>query len=480
MLEKSSKKQTVSDCVNPLISLLIIDDSPESLDLLSSVLAQPYLEILTATDPENGLEIAFRRRPQIVLTDLIMPRLNGLEVLKRLTEVDPAMEVLLMTAHYSAESAVEAIKSGASDYLTKPLSIPMLRERIGKMILEARQRRWAINVKKEQRENAQFEGIVGRSQKMWDLFSRISRVAPHYRTLLITGETGTGKDLVAQAIHKLSPAASGRYVVLNCSAVVDTLFESELFGHLAGSFTGATHDKPGLIEHADGGTLFLDEIGDMPLALQAKLLRVLQNREVQRVGALSPRKVDIRVIAATNQNLVSAIGEKRFREDLYYRLSMVEIPVPRLADRKEDLSLLERHFVARFAAEYKKEVRGLTHRAQIWLSRHSWPGNVRELENVMGHAVMMTLEDTVDVPNLPPYLCPHSESDVNSAPQSPPEDRTLQNQERLLLMRALVSAGGNQAKAARLLQIGRGALRYRIKKHSFFTSVAGDVSAASA
>jgi len=230
---------------------------------------------------------------------------------------------------------------------------------------------------------------------------RVRRVAPHYRAVLIAGETGTGKDLIARALHRLSPAASGRYVVLNCSAVVETLFESELFGHVKGSFTGATHDKPGLFEYADGGTLFLDEIGDMPLATQAKLLRVLQDQEVQRVGALNARKVDVRVVAATNHDLRAAVEKKRFREDLYYRLSMVEIQVPRLAERKEDLPLLQRHFVALFAAQYGKELRGLTHQAQIRLSQHSWPGNVRELENVIGHAAMMSTSDMVDVQDFP-------------------------------------------------------------------------------
>src|SRR6185369_3987344 len=223
--------------------------------------------------------------------------------------------------------------------------------------------------------SAEFEGIIGNSPTMWDMFSRIRRVAPHYRAVLVTGETGTGKDLVAQALHRLSPAGQGRYVVLNCSAVVETLFESELFGHVRGSFTGATQDKAGLFEHAHGGTLFLDEIGDMPLATQAKLLRVLQNQEVQRVGSLSARTVDVRVIAATNHNLRAAITEKQFREDLYYRLSLVEIHVPTLAERKEDLPLLERHFVAKFAALYRKEIRGVTHRAQLRLATHPWPGN---------------------------------------------------------------------------------------------------------
>jgi DNA-binding NtrC family response regulator len=253
---------------------------------------------------------------------------------------------------------------------------------------------------------------------------------------------------------------------------VETLFESELFGHVKGAFTGATHDKTGLFEHAHGGTMFLDEIGDMPLATQAKLLRVLQDQEIQRVGSLSTRKVDVRVVAATNHNLRAAVAEKRFREDLYYRLSMVEIQVPRLAERKEDLPLLERHFIARFAAQYKKEIRGLTHRAQVRLSLHAWPGNVRELENVLGHACMMAMGDTIDIQDLPAYLRSpggHEESKQTLEPAA--EVGTLADQERNLIIRALETAGGNQSQAARILRIGRDALRYKLKKHNLETNV---------
>jgi len=257
-------------------------------------------------------------------------------------------------------------------------------------------------------------------------------------------------------------------VVLNCSAVVETLFESELFGHVKGSFTGAVSDKPGLVEHAHGGTLFLDEIGDMPLGTQAKLLRVLQNQEVQRVGSLTARKVDVRVIAASNRDLRIAIAEKRFREDLYYRLSMVEIPIPRLADRKEDLPLLQRHFISRFAGQYGKEIHGLTHRAQIVLSLHSWPGNVRELENVIGHASMMVMGDMIDLQDLPPYLRSPAKPGEPGVPPLPDKSEvgTLEEQERLLIIQALEAAGGNQSQAARLLRIGRDALRYKLKKHN--------------
>jgi DNA-binding NtrC family response regulator len=455
----------------PALSLLIIDDNPGSLEMLSSALAQPDLEILTASDPEDGVDLVHTRHPQIVLTDLIMPGMTGMEVLDRVMAFDPATEVILMTAHYSTESAVEAIKKGASDYLNKPVSIAALREKIGGLLEVARKRQRASQLEDELLASAEFEGIIGNSPSMWDMFSRIRRVAPHYRAVLVTGETGTGKDLVARTLHSLSPASQGRYVVLNCSAVVETLFESELFGHVRGSFTGATHDKAGLFEHAHGGTLFLDEIGDMPLATQAKLLRVLQNQEVLRVGSLTPRKVDVRVVAATNRDLRTEIAEKRFREDLYYRLSMVEIHVPALEDRKEDLPLLERHFVTKFAGQYGKEISGLTRRAQIRLAMHSWPGNVRELENVIGHACMMTLGDTIDVQDLPPYL--QSGESTHGAAHDPlparetePGMGTLEEQERQLIMRAMQSAGGNQSQAARTLRIGRDALRYKLKKHN--------------
>ena len=353
----------------------------------------------------------------------------------------------------------------------KPVSIAALREKIGALLEIARKRQRASQLEDELLASAEFEGIIGNSPSMWDMFSRIRRVAPHYRAVLVTGETGTGKDLVAQTLHSLSPASQGRYVVLNCSAVVETLFESELFGHVRGSFTGATHDKAGLFEHAHGGTLFLDEIGDMPLATQAKLLRVLQNQEVLRVGSLTPRKVDVRVVAATNRDLRTEIAEKRFREDLYYRLSMVEIHVPALEDRKEDLPLLERHFITKFASQYGKEISGLTRRAQMRLAMHSWPGNVRELENVIGHACMMTLGDTIDVQDLPPYL--QTGEAVQGAAHEPlvageteAGMGTLEEQERQLIMRAMQSAGGNQSQAARILRIGRDALRYKLKKHN--------------
>jgi DNA-binding NtrC family response regulator len=452
------------------VSLVIIDDNPGSLELLSSALAQDGLNITVASDPETGLDLIHDLHPHIVLTDLVMPGLSGMEVLERVMEFDPVTDVILMTAHYSTESAVEAIRKGASDYLNKPISIATLRQRIGKLVDEARRRQRTLKIEDELLAGCEFEGIIGNSPLMWDMFSKIRRIAQHYRTVLVTGETGSGKDLVARALHRLSPATTGRYVVLNCSAVVETLFESELFGHVKGAFTGATQDKMGMFEHAHGGTLFLDEIGDMPLATQSKLLRALQHQEIQRVGSLAARKVDVRVIAATHRDLHASIAEKQFREDLYYRLAMVEVHVPRLTDRKDDLPLLQRSFIMKFAAQYGKAVRGLTPRAQILLGRHSWPGNVRELENVIGHACMMAPSDTVDVRDLPEYLWDSDERRAASAstgvePASTDDGVSLEDHERRLIVQALESAGGNQTQAARLLRIGRDALRYKVKKH---------------
>ena len=455
------------------VSLVIIDDNPGSLDLLSNALAQDGLDISVASDPEAGLDLVYDLHPQIVITDLVMPNLSGLDVLERIMEFDPSTDVVLMSAHYSTESAVEAIRKGASDYLNKPVSITILRERIGKLVEESRRRRRTLQLEDELLAGCEFEGLVGNSPLMWDMYFRIRRIAPHYRTVLVTGPTGSGKDLVARALHRLSPAA-GRYVVLNCSAVVETLFESELFGHVKGAFTGAAQDKMGMFEHAHGGTLFLDEIGDMPLATQAKLLRALQHQEIQRVGSLTAKKVDVRVIAATHRNLHEAIAGKQFREDLYYRLAMVEIRVPALLDRKEDLPLLARSFISKFAAQYGKSIRGLTPRARILFGRHSWPGNVRELENVIGHACMMVFGDTIDVRDLPEYLW---DSEARAPGGFAAEGRSsalapmgvagsLEEQEKRLIIQALETAGGNQSQAARILRVGRDALRYKLKKHN--------------
>jgi DNA-binding NtrC family response regulator len=454
-----------------MITLAAIDDAPESLELIEGALEREGLRILTDTDPEEGLETVFREHPQIVLVDLMMPKMNGLEVLERIVEFDPSIDVILMTAHYSSESAVAAIQKGAADYFNKPISIEALRKRVDKLMADSRRRERALELDSQLAETCQFEGMIGRSPMMWDLFMRIRRIAPHFRTALITGPTGSGKDLAARALHGLSPVAGGRFVVCNCSAVVETLFESELFGHTRGSFTGAVQEKTGLFEYAHGGTLFLDEIGDMPLAIQAKLLRVLQTQEVLRVGALSPRKVDVRVIAATNRDLRAMMTEKTFREDLYYRLAMVELKTPSLAERREDLPLLTRHLLERFATQYQKDICGLTLRAQALLARHSWPGNVRELENVIGASCMMVVSDMVDIDDLPEYLRQGRAAAVAgpmAVPVEPdhPDSVSLDGQERQLVAAALEKSHGNQSEAARLLRISRDRLRYKMAKYN--------------
>jgi DNA-binding NtrC family response regulator len=392
-----------------------------------------------------------------------MPRLGGMDLLERIVEFDPSISVVLMTAHYSTESAIEAIRKGACDYLDKPVVVSLLRERIGCLVEEVKQRRRARELEREMLENCRFEGIIGNSPLMWDVFSRIRRVGPHFRTVLVTGETGTGKDLVARALHRVSRASGGRFVPVNCSAVVETLLESEMFGHMKGSFTGAIQDKAGLFEHANGGVLFLDEIGDMSATLQAKLLRALQSQEVMRVGSLTPRKVDVRIVAATHYNLRERVTSGDFREDLFYRLAMVEIPVPPLRDRKEDIGLLAEDLLRRYSREFGKEVRGLTQRALLVLMRHDWPGNVRELENVIGHACMMCFSDIADVQDLPSYL--GSPGAIEHPAASPGTPITLEEHERALVRDALSRSGGNQSEAARILHIGRDALRYKLKKY---------------
>lgn len=439
------------------VKLVAIDDDPAAIELVTEALAQDGLEILTATDPKTGLELVLRHHPEIVLVDLIMPGASGMDLLSQILESAPDTDVILITGHYSTESAVEAIKKGAGDYLTKPLSIPVLRERVEKLMADARRRQVASQLDSELVKASQFEGMVGRSPLMFEVFARIRRVAPHFRTVLVTGGTGTGKELVARSLHHLSPVASGRFAVWNASAVVETLFESELFGHVKGAFTGATHDKMGLFEYADGGAVFLDEIGDMPLTTQAKILRVLQHQEVQRVGSLTSRKVDVRVIAATNRDLRTMIAERQFREDLYYRLSMVEIKLPSLAERKEDLPLLERCFIERFSTQYGKHIKRISPRAQVVLSRYDWPGNVRELENVIGNACMMAEGDVIDVRDLPESL----KTAVSHEVTTEGDLLSLAELDRRHSLRVLDAVGGNKVRAAKILGINRATL-YRL------------------
>ncbi|HUO17779.1 MAG TPA: sigma-54 dependent transcriptional regulator [Verrucomicrobiae bacterium] len=441
------------------LTLLAIDDNRENLELIRAALEGQSIEVLTADDPEAGFEIFLTRRPRLVLLDLVMPKVSGMQLLERIVAVDPVVDVILFTSHYSPESAVEAIQKGACDYWTKPLEVEKLRSRVGVFLAEAARRRETLRLDRELVDACQFEGMVGRSPLMLDVFARIRRVAPHFRTVLVSGPTGTGKELVANALHRLSPAR-GQFAVCNCSALVDTLVESELFGYVRGAFTGAQQDKVGLFEYADGGTVFLDEIGELAPAAQAKLLRVLQNRQVQRVGAVAPRHVDVRVVAATHRDLKAMVREGKFREDLYYRLAVVEITLPSLANRREDLPLLQRFFTEKFAADYNKTISGLTRRAQTRMSAYPWPGNIRELENVIGNACMMVQGNLIDVDDLPESL----RGPINPDSSDDEALLSLEEVQRRHILRVLKAVDGHKTRAAEILGIGRATIYEMLSK----------------
>jgi len=440
-----------------LIPVVVIDDDEQHLGLVQAALADQELELLAFTDPQQGLEVILRKQVPIVLVDLVMPGLDGMRILERAVEADPTVEVILMTGNYSTDAAVEAIRKGACDFLTKPINLQRLQSRVQQIVADIRRRQKAAELDEQLLRTCQFEGIVGRSPQMLEVFGQISRVSPHFRTALITGATGTGKELVARALHRLSPVSAGPFAACNCSAVVETLFESELFGHVKGAFTGAAADKIGLFEYAHGGVIFLDEIGDMPLAMQAKLLRVLQESEIRRVGSPQSRKIDVRVIAATNRELRTLVAERLFRDDLYYRLSMMQITLPLLVERRDDTPLLLRHFLSRFSAQFNKPLRGLTHRAQSVLQRYPWPGNVREMENVIGHACMMTRSEIIDVKDLPPAVLNKADWGALGEEDLLP----MEEMEKRHALRVLKHTGGNKVRAAEILGIGRTTL-YRL------------------
>jgi DNA-binding NtrC family response regulator len=440
--------------------VLVIDEDAQNLNLVRTALEQHGLRIVAAEDPEAGFATFLRIRPRVVLLRLEMKKVAGMELLARMLAVDPGVDAILMAADYSTESAVAAIKEGACDYMTKPLDIAKLRSRIVGLHADAEQRRKTLNLDLEMVEAYSFEGIVGRSPLMLEVFAKVRRIAPHFRTVLVTGPTGTGKELVAQALHRLGSAARNKFVVCNCSALVESLLESELFGHVRGAFTGAAQDKAGLFEHADGGTIFLDEIGELSPNAQAKLLRVLQNRQIQRVGAVVPRDVNVRVVAATHRNLKTMVKEGKFREDLYYRLAMIDLQLPPLASRREDLPLLIRHFVEKFASEYKKPIAGLSRRAQLRMAAYPWPGNVRELENVIGNACMMVDDTVIDVGDLPERFRERLAGEATA------DDTLLSLEEvqRRHILRVLEGVGGNKARAAEVLGIGRATIYELLSK----------------
>ncbi len=457
MDDKKSGPQSDNAESQSTLKLLVIGDEPEDVQSISDALHQPGLEIFTSCEAKEGFELFRKHRPRMVLLEVI--KSGAMELLEKIVAADPGVDVIVVNG-YPAETEVEAIQKGASDYLNLPLDLQKLRSRVRSLVDAAARRQKILELDQALVGMYQFEGIVGRSPLMLDVFARIDRISPHFRTVLVSGATGTGKELVARALHRRSPTASGQFAVCNCSALVETLLESELFGYTRGAFTGAIQDKPGLFEYANGGTVFLDEVGELSPAGQAKLLRVLQNRQVQRVGSPMVRDIDVRVVAATHRDLRAMVKEGRFREDLYYRLAIVEITLPRLADRKEDLPLLQRFFVQKFAAEYKKQISGITRRAQTRMACYPWPGNIRELENVIGNACMMTDGSTIDINDLPETL--HTPVVENT---SYDDDLTsLDEVERRHILRVLNRVDGNKARAAEILGIGRATVYQLLSK----------------
>jgi DNA-binding NtrC family response regulator len=454
--------------------LLVIDDERGMLALVERGVRSTGFRVVSHTSATEALAGLALERPEMALIDLQMPELGGLDVLRAIRQAQPQCGVILMTAHASVDTAIEAVKLGAVDYLTKPLDFQRLQELLTGAREEAIRRAELLAAENATAHRLELCGMIGRSAIMQQLFGLTRRVAPHVRTALVTGETGTGKEGIARAIHSQGPRRSKRFVTVNCSAVVETLFESELFGHARGAFTGATENKPGMFEAADGGTLFLDEIGELPPSVQAKLLRVLETGEVQRVGSVQARSVDVRIVAATNRDLRAEADAGRFRSDLFYRLNIVELNVPPLRDRREDIPYLTAAFVKEFSARFGKDIDGVSSAAERILMAGTWPGNVRELRNVLERACMLADGSTLterDVAGAMPVVRDTSSAATASGAASQsaaaaahrPED--LDAVERQHIVRVLAEVRGNKLAAARRLGISRRTLYRRLERH---------------
>jgi DNA-binding NtrC family response regulator len=433
--------------------VLIIDDDESLRKVMGYMLEEAGDVVDRAASADEGLRIIADRRPDLVLSDIKMPKKDGIELLADIKRVDPTIPVVILTAFASVETAVEAMKRGASDYLTKPIARDDLTLTVAKTLKLHRLEVENENLRTTINDRFRFDSIIGLSPAMTAMFDALKKVAPTDATVLITGESGTGKELIAKAIHYHSPRREHRLVAVNCAAIPSELLESELFGHVRGAFTGAIRNKIGKFELAHGGTLFLDEIGAMPVHLQAKLLRALQEREIERVGDERTIEVDVRVIAATNRALPALVAAGEFRADLFYRLNVVPVNVPPLRERRGDIALLVAHFVQRFAGGAHIAV---TREAMDALSRHRWPGNVRELENFCERAVLMRSRDVIDDIAVAGQLSVLA----NESPHGP----SLRDVERATVVEALRASGWNRSRAARRLGVPRHILLYRIKK----------------
>lgn len=445
------------------LSVCVLDNDPRQVELATSALERAGFQTVGTTSPAEALQTVRSGGCRVVLIDCKMPAMDGFTFLEKALQHDPGMPVLFVTGFYSVDSAIEAIKRGAYDYLCKPVDLPRLVKTLDDLAELFWQRSEIRDLENKLLQNLHFQGIVAKSPAMMNVFDLVKKVSRHYSNVLITGPTGAGKEPVARALHQLSPVAQERFAVCNCSALVDTLLESQLFGHIRGAFTGATDAKPGLFEYANGGTVFLDEIGETSLPLQAKLLRVVQNREIQRVGSPELKKVDVRIVAATNRDLRAEVLAGRFREDLFYRLSSIEIRVPGLTERPEDIPVLVQHFLKKYGQAYGKKLQGLSRRAQLVLRDYNWPGNVRELENVISSAAIIATADFIDVGDLPEHLRKPQRNGTKILGDCQP--LPLEEIRRMHIQRVLETCHGNRVRAARMLGIGRTSL-YRFLKRS--------------
>jgi len=445
--------------------VLIVDDDEAHAEALADGLELDGFACRLAHSGRAGVELASEHSFDAVLTDLVMHDLSGIDVLKEVRRLQPDAVVLLITGHGSLETAIDAMREGAADYLQKPVRLAELRTRLAKALEASSLRRENVELRRQIDKRFGFEGIVGHSPAMQRVFEILGQVSATSATVLVLGESGTGKELVARAIHANSPRRERRFVAVNCAALSEGLIESELFGHVKGAFTGAVAAKEGRIVYADGGTLFLDEVGDMPLSTQAKLLRVLETREVQPVGGNTLQRVDIRLVAATNRNLRRMVAEGSFREDLLFRLQVVTVGLPPLRERAGDVPLLIEHFMGELAQQHGRAVRGITPEARAALVRYEWPGNVRELRNVMENMVLLARGDVLELSDVPEAVRAGGQGAGRRTDGYGLAGRSLQEVERDLIEANLELSQGNREKAARILGIGERTLYRKLKEY---------------
>lgn len=472
MLKTAPGRSTPERVRKPV--LLVVDDEPGILRVLTRFGRTAGFEVLACGSGKEAFDCLRRGHVDVALLDLRMPDVDGLGVLKRIKQERPGCEVILMSGSATVESVVEAIKLGALDYISKPLDLRRLRNLVDSVKVEISRRRSLLEIESGIAQELGCGGMLGVSPIMQQTFNLLRRLAPYTRSALITGETGTGKELAARAFHQLGPRRNRPFVTLNCSALVESLFESEVFGHVRGAFTGAVSAKPGLFETADGGTIFLDEIGELSLPLQAKLLRVLESGEAQRVGALQPRRVDVHVIAATNRDLQQEITANRFRSDLYFRLSVVHVMLPALRQRRGDVPYLAAAFVREFATRIGKPIRGISMSAERLLLSREWTGNVRELRNTLECACILADGELITEAELgPEYMRAVPERLEAPGRLQLPSARTDAGTaagEREVLVAAMEKARGNKAAAARALGLSRRAFYRRLERHQLLAA----------